>query len=44
MSATDDLPMCPVCFAILDDDGTCPESADHDPDLLGLWSERNESA
>jgi len=28
--ATDDLPMCPICFALLDDDGTCPEPENHD--------------
>lgn len=35
-----DMPMCPECFAILDDDGTCPDADDHGTDLLSLWAER----
>lgn len=36
-----DMPMCGECGAILNDDGTCPDAADHGASLLDLWSERN---
>ena len=43
MTATDgDEEMCPVCFDILEDDGTCPHADDHGTDLLAIWQERNE--
>jgi hypothetical protein len=34
-SSTDDMPMCPICFAILSDDGTCPEPENHEPEDFG---------
>ena len=39
-----DMPTCPECFAILDDDGTCPDAADHGADLLTVWAERQDTA
>ena len=39
-----DLPMCPECFAILDDDGSCPDADDHSTDLLTIWAERQDTS